>query len=251
MSTKPDWPAGVGRIILDEIDSTNAEAARRAPKLTIPTWILAHRQTKGRGRRGRPWADPAGNFSASLLMFPEEPLDRVAQNSFVVALALYHALRDVAPSEGYALKWPNDVLLNGTKIAGILLETSGSTAKVDWLVIGTGVNLAHAPEIADLEARATVPSCLEAQLGLRPAPEALLAALAHHFEELRATYLQRGFEAIRAQWLALAANLGGIVTARTMREDITGSFEDLDQEGNLILRTAKGRVAITAADIFF
>lgn len=184
-------------------------------------------------------------------MFPDEPLQDVALNSFIAALALRMALKDVAPSDGYALKWPNDVLLNGTKIAGILLETSGTQDSVDWLVVGIGVNLAHAPDIADVEPRATPPSSIAAQLGVRPAAEDLLSWLAFHFDTYRKLYLEAGFEAIRRLWLENAANLGQTITARTMRDETTGTFEDIDNEGNLILTTPTGRVAITAADIFF
>lgn len=254
MSTEFDddgWPIGVDRILLDEVDSTNAEAARHAATHKSPAWILAHRQTKGRGRRGRPWADPVGNFSASHLMFPDEPLKDVALNSFVAAVSLFWALKTLAPSDGYALKWPNDVLLNGTKIAGILLETSGTQDGVDWLVIGIGVNLVHAPDISDVEARATPPSSIQAQLGKAPDAEELLDIIAIDFAVNRKKLQNAGFEAIRGLWLQHAANLGGTVTARTMRDEITGTFEDLDAEGNLILQTPKGRVAITAADIFF
>lgn len=245
------WPLGVDRIVLDEVDSTNAEAARRAPDLNAPAWILAHRQTKGRGRRGRPWADPAGNFAASHVMFPEEPLRDVALNSFVVALALLDALKVAAPSGGYALKWPNDVLLNGTKIAGILLETSGTGDKLNWLTIGVGVNLRHRPDANSVEPRATPPSCLLEQLGTAPDPETLLNLLANTFAGHRKLFEDAGFPTIRNLWLRHAANLGQPITARTMRDEITGTFEDIDNEGNLILKTAKGRVAITAADVFF
>ncbi|MGB3244990.1 MAG: biotin--[acetyl-CoA-carboxylase] ligase [Sulfitobacter sp.] len=245
------WPEGVGRIVLDEIDSTNAEAARRADTTAKPTWILAHRQTSGRGRRGRPWADPVGNFSASHLMFPDEALKDVALNSFIAAVSLYQALKELVPSDGYALKWPNDVLLNGTKIAGILLESSGTRDKVNWLVIGIGVNLTHAPAIIDVEPRATPPSSVVAQLGKAPSAEELLSLLAIKFAANRQLYLSEGFNAIRLLWLRHAANLGAAITARTMRDEIAGTFEDIDNEGNLILATSKGSVAITAADVFF
>ena len=170
---------------------------------------------------------------------------------FIAALSLRMALIDVAPSEGYTLKWPNDVLLNGTKIAGILLETSGSQTRVDWLVVGIGVNLAHAPDITAVEPRATQPSSVAAQLGVRPSAENLLDWLAFHFDTYRKLYIEAGFEPIRRLWLRNAANLGATITARTMRDEMTGTFEDIDNEGNLILKTPEGRTAITAADIFF
>ncbi|HEX9857902.1 MAG TPA: biotin--[acetyl-CoA-carboxylase] ligase, partial [Paracoccaceae bacterium] len=126
MSVKPAWPEGVGRHILGTVDSTNAFAARLAPGLTGPAWVLAGEQTAGRGRRGRAWSSPRGNFHASLVMQPTEPPEVVALRSFAAALAL----RDTCVAltglpQAFALKWPNDVLLNGGKLAGILLESAG------------------------------------------------------------------------------------------------------------------------------
>ena len=124
--TGPDWPAGYGQRVLGEVDSTNAEAARIAGNLDGPEWILGLRQTAGRGRRGRGWADPEGNFAATLVLFPGEPAGRVALRSFVASLALLDAFVAVTGRpDGFALKWPNDVLLNGGKVAGILLEGAG------------------------------------------------------------------------------------------------------------------------------
>ena len=245
------WPVGTDRVILDEIDSTMTEAQRRASGTAAPTWIMAKRQTKGRGRRGRPWQDPVGNFAATLLLFPQEPLRDVALNSFVASIALRGALRTLAPSDGYALKWPNDVLLNGCKIAGILLESAGNADKVDWLAIGVGVNLQGRPPAEALEGRATPPSSIKAELGVDVDPEELLHLLAIDFDVHRRLLLDSGFDVIRRIWLRQAARLGEAITARTMREEFSGIFEDVDGEGNLILRTAEGREAITAADVFF
>ncbi|MEM8581197.1 MAG: biotin--[acetyl-CoA-carboxylase] ligase, partial [Pseudomonadota bacterium] len=113
------WPAGVEKRVLAEVDSTNAEAARIAPTLAGPTWILGLHQTAARGRRGRAWVNPRGNFAATLVMRPSEPPERVALRSFVAALALRDALvRATGQADAFALKWPNDVLLNGGKVAG-------------------------------------------------------------------------------------------------------------------------------------
>ncbi|MEW9919176.1 biotin--[acetyl-CoA-carboxylase] ligase [Marimonas sp. MJW-29] len=255
MSTDPGtsggWPDGVGRVILDEIDSTNAEAARRAPTLGGPTWIFTHRQTQGRGRRGRAWTDPAGNFAATLVFKPNEPLRAVALNSFVAAISLREALNALAPSDGYSLKWPNDVLLNGAKIAGILLESAGNAGQVDWLAIGIGVNLRAAPEAQAVEPGALRASSVEAELGVRIDPLQLLDLLAINMDANRRLMQTAGFDAIRRIWLSHAARRGEVITARTMRDEIRGTFEDVDAEGNLILRTAGGEVAVTAADVFF
>lgn len=248
-----DWPEGYGRRVLAEVDSTNAEAARVAPDLAGPTWILGLRQTQGRGRRGRAWMDPVGNFAATLVMRPNEAPDQVALRSFVAALALQDAFVAVSGrAAGFALKWPNDVLLNGGKVAGILLESAGlAGGHVRHIAIGIGVNLAHAPEPTAVEQQATRPVSLLSETGVAVTPEEFLDALAAayaHWEHQFATY---GFEPIRTAWLGRAARLGEVITARTLRQETVGTFETVDSAGNLVLNTAKGRVVIPAADVYF
>ena len=213
------WPAGIGRRVLTEVDSTNAEAARIAPTLTEPTWILALNQTAARGRRGRTWVNPPGNFAATYVMHPSEPPDQVAQRSFVAALALYDAL--VAASgrfQGLALKWPNDVLIDGDKVAGILLETSGQGDRVDYLAIGIGVNLVWAPDIADLDPDALPPIALADVIGGTINPENFLDILAPAFDHWERQFVTHGFAPIRAAWLSHAAKIGERITARTGTE---------------------------------
>ncbi|PHQ96410.1 MAG: biotin--[acetyl-CoA-carboxylase] ligase [Marinosulfonomonas sp.] len=246
------WPTGVTRRVLDEIDSTNAEAARIAPTLAGPEWILALRQTAGRGRRGRAWVDPVGNFAATYVMRPTEPADQVALRSFVAALALFDAIVSATGKPaGLSLKWPNDVLLNGGKVAGILLESIGSGKSVEHLSIGIGVNLCNAPEAGTVEPQALRPVSLANETGINIAPIEFLSLLAPAFAKWESQFTTYGFAPIREAWLARAARLGEVITARTGAEEITGTFETIDQSGNLVLSTAKGRRAIPAADIFF
>lgn len=247
-----DWPQGVGRRVLASVDSTMAEGGRLAPSLAGPEWILAHEQTSGHGRRGRAWSSPKGNFFASLVMRPTESPDKVALRSFVAALALRDALVAVTGREaGLALKWPNDVLLNGGKVAGILLESLGAGQGVSHLVIGIGVNLAAAPDARLLEQGAVAPVSLQGETGMRVAPDAFLDLLAPAYARFESQFTTYGFAPIRTAWLASAARLGETITARTMAETMTGRFETIDAAGNLILQTAKGQRVIPAADIFF
>ncbi len=247
-----DWPTGVARRVLDEVDSTNAEAARIAPTLAGSEWILALRQTAGKGRRGRTWIDPVGNFSATYVMRPTEPADQVALRSFVAALALFDTIVSATGKPtGLSLKWPNDVLLNGGKVAGILLESIGSGKGVDHLAIGIGVNLRNAPVAGAIETRALRPVSLANETGINILPSEFLSLLAPAFAKWETQFTTYGFAPIRETWLARAARLGEAITARTGAEEITGTFETIDQSGNLVLSTAKGRRAIPAADIFF
>lgn len=234
-------------MILASVDSTNAEAFRLAPSLTGPLWILAEEQSAGRGRRARAWASPRGNFHATLVMRVTEPPAEVALRSFAAALALRDAFVALtALPQAFALKWPNDVLLNGGKVAGILLEASGDT-----LAIGIGVNLIAVPPASAVEPGAVTPVSLLQETGLRIAPEAFLNALAPAYAAREAAFRQGGFAALRPDWLAHAARLGEVIRARTGTETREGVFDTVDAAGNLILRQKDATLAIPAAEVFF
>lgn len=246
------WPEGYGRRVLQVVDSTNAEAARIAPMLSGPEWILALDQSAARGRRGRPWRFLSGNFAATLVMRPEETAEVAALRSFVAALALLEACEAVTGChEGFALKWPNDVLLNGGKLAGILLESAGVGARLSHLAIGIGVNLIAAPEAGEVEAGAARPVSLSAETGVKATPEDFLGLLAVAYARHEAQFVIHGFAPIREVWLSRAARLGQQIVARTSRRDIKGRFETVDADGNLVLSTAEARHAIPAAEVFF
>jgi BirA family transcriptional regulator, biotin operon repressor / biotin---[acetyl-CoA-carboxylase] ligase len=250
LSVKADL--GAGRIVLPEIDSTNAEGFRRAASLPGPAWILAGVQTAGRGRRARPWSSPPGNFHGTLVLKPSEPPETVALRSFAAALALRDAFVDLTGlPQGFALKWPNDVLCNGGKIAGILLESQGLNTPDPVLCIGIGVNLIAAPDPSQVEPGAVPPVSLLQETGLRITPEAFLEALAPALAAWESTFRRDGFAPLREKWLTHAARLGEPIRARTGTDSREGVFEGIDAAGNLILRMAQGPVAIPAAEVFF
>lgn len=241
-----------GRIVLPEIDSTNAEGFRRAASFAGPTWILAGVQTAGRGRRARPWSSPRGNFHGTLVLKPTEPPETVALRSFAAALALRDALVAVTGlPQSFALKWPNDVLCNGGKLAGILLESQGLNGPDAVLSIGIGVNLIAAPDASQVEVGAVPPVSLLQETGLRLTPEAFLNSLAPAYADWEATFTTEGFAPLRDAWLSHAARLGETIRARTGTETREGVFQTIDSAGNLILRMAHGPVAIPAAEVFF
>lgn len=229
-----------------------SEAARLAPHLAGPAWILAREQTAARGRRGRAWQMPPGNFSATLLFRPKVTLPEAALYTFVSSLALEEALALVGgPHARLSIKWPNDVLLNGGKIAGILLESVGQGRQTASLAVGIGVNLAAAPPADRVEPGAVHPVSLLGETGIRIAPEDFLSPLAMAFDRWSRQYETYGFGPIREAWLARAARLGQPLTARTGQEVTEGIFETIDDTGAMILRTAAGPRAIAAADVFF
>jgi BirA family biotin operon repressor/biotin-[acetyl-CoA-carboxylase] ligase len=232
------WLASVG--------STNDEA-RRAALGGDPgrLWILAREQTEGRGRRGRGWASPPGNLYASALLIDPSPVAVAAQIGFVAGVALRGALSDLGADDEIRLKWPNDLVWRGAKLAGLLVE--GVTLPGEGLacVMGVGVNCASAP--AGL---AYPTDCLASALGRAVSPDELFAALALRFEDALALW-RRGanFAAIRAQWLAHAAGLGGPIRVAGAQGFRQGIFETLDAQGRLVLRGAEGPVAIEAGDL--
>lgn len=189
---------------------------------------------------------PAGNFAASLVWRPSgEPAD-LALRSFVASLALHDALTEMGVL-GLSLKWPNDVLLNGGKAAGILLECPAP----GLLILGIGINLIAAPSPEEVEPGATVPVSLLAASGLRVTPSAMLDALASAFAAREAQIATWGFAPIRTEWLKHAARLGQPIRARLVSETLSGTFEDVDEDGRLILRTEAGLRKVTAGDVFF
>lgn len=246
------WPEGVARHVLERVDSTNAEALRMAPQLSGPTWIMARRQEAGRGRRGRAWTDPQGNFAGTLLLRPAGGASDAARLSFVAALAVHDALKSLCgPQLNLSLKWPNDVLLNGGKLCGILLESSGSGGQVAALAIGIGINLAAAPDVDGIEPGALRPVSLKDETGLELTQDEVLDALAASFDHWWRQHRDYGFAPIRTAWLARAARLGETVTARTATAETVGRFDGIDDSGALILTGPRGRTLIPAADIFF
>ncbi|MGC9420059.1 MAG: biotin--[acetyl-CoA-carboxylase] ligase, partial [Rhodovulum sp.] len=206
------WPAGHDLILLDEIDSTMAEARRRAP-LSRPTWIAARRQTAAVGRRGRAWAAPEGNLSATLSFDPSCAPAQAALYSFVASYALYATLLAyVDDRAAISLKWPNDVLLSGGKLAGILLESDGAGGRITRLSIGIGVNLNTAPAAVALEPGAAPPVTLAEAIGEPVDPLEFLAFLAEHLAHQDAFFRANGFGPLRAAWLDRAARLGETIT---------------------------------------
>lgn len=217
-----------------------------------PFWLMARRQTAGRGRQGRLWIDPVGNFAATYCTTEPLPPTEAGLRSFVAALALHDALAG-ATGKGdlLTLKWPNDVLLKEGKLAGILLESSGQGGTVARLCIGIGVNLLVAPDPTSLPEDAQNPVSLKAQTGVELAPEDLLDRLAPAYAHWDARLRAEGFAPIRDAWLARAGRLGERVEVKTGPATRTGVFEGIDDAGALILRDGLMRHLLPAGDVHF
>ncbi len=243
------WPKGYGLKTFDVIDSTNEEAKRLAAAGEPgPVWISAARQTAGRGRRGRSWDSPTGNLAATLFLRPPKPAGECAQLSFAAAIAACDMLQGFAPDTPMRVKWPNDVLADGRKISGILLESASQGGdRLAWLAVGIGVNLAMHPEGLELPA-----TSLKALGATVPSADDALLQLAANFAKWYDAWVAEGFSALRDAWLARAAGLGGRIRARLANEETTGVFEGIDSSGALILRESAGTVRhIAAGEVFF
>ena len=233
---------------LDEIDSTNAEARRRAEAGEVgPLWITAARQTAGRGRRGRNWETGQGNLAATLLFVTDRPPAEAAQISFVAALAVADLADAFVPASKVSLKWPNDPMIAGRKTSGILVE-SGQHAGGLWVAVGIGVNLSTPPETSERPATAFA----EHMTAPPPKPLEALAVLSEAFERWRRLWQTAGFPPIAEAWTRRAHGLGEACTARLGHETVSGIAEGLDPDGALRLRLPDGMLRrITAGDVFF
>lgn len=250
-------PEGFGAVWFKTIDSTNDEAKRRAgegafsdakPNTWPNTWYVAGQQTVGRGRRGREWVSEPGNLYASLYLKPDCTVAEGAVLSFVAALAVADTLAEFASDTAdITLKWPNDVLFNGKKISGILLESStGTLGRLNWLVIGVGINLAHFPRQTAYPA-----TSLQAEGVDASNIEAVFEHLATHMADWLSRWRDEGFLSIRSAWMARAAFLGQRITISPDGEAREGKFCGLSDDGALMLKMDDGQTyEVPAGDVF-
>lgn len=232
-----------------EIDSTNAEAHRLAANGERgPLWLVAGRQTAGRGRLGRQWISEPGNLYATILFTITAPSPVMGQVSFPAALAVHETAASVLPKgpADLAIKWPNDVLLGGAKFAGILAETLSQNAdRTTTLAIGFGINIAHAPE------GTPYPVTTLAQHGASLAPLDLYMTLAEALTKWLAAWDEgRSFDVIRREWLSRASALGRTFAATSGRTSLSGAFVGLGDDGAMILELADGsRRAVHSGEV--
>lgn len=248
----------------DAIGSTNNEAlAAAAAGDPGGIWFAALHQTSGRGRRGRPWHSVPGNLAASLLIVPDASPERIATLGFVAGVALNRGLSAILPQGTFrigidgadgadgrsriALKWPNDVLADGAKLSGILLEASKTPDGSSAIVVGCGVNVLAAPE------GTPYPATSLRALGVERTAEEVFEALSDAWVEAFALWDDgRGVDAVLDLWRGSAAGIGAPVAVSQDGVVRRGIFETIDSTGRLIIRTDDGsRFPITAGDVHF
>lgn len=234
----------------DEIDSTILEARRRADRGDLgPVWLIAKTQTAGRGRRGRTWASLDGNLMATYLFATKRPPAEIALLSFATGLAIAESIDESIGAGRAALKWPNDVLIEGAKASGIMLDSGSLGDGGVWAALAFGVNLAVAPE--NLDQKTTSLRALLPPDAAAPEPLAFLTTLRPKLEAWSGRVDRDGFEPLRQAWLTRAHGLGQ--QARVVQGDQTleGRVAGLTSRGELELDTPSGRRLIAAGDIFF
>ena len=246
----PDgWPGGWTLIALGDVGSTNDEAQRRAAEgVAHGTVITARSQDRGRGRYRRHWVSPVGNLYTSIILRPPVEVAAAGQLGFVTALAIADLVAALLPAAEIGLKWPNDVLLAGAKVSGVLLEsTLTADGRIDAVIVGAGVNLISHPRDTLFPA-----GDLRAAGAGTVAPTAALSLYVTAFARWYHVWLTDGFAAVRRCWLDRAAGLNAPLAVRLDDETVSGVFEDVDTAGALVLRLPGGqRRTITTGDVFW
>lgn len=239
-------------LILDETDSTNAEARRRAEAGEVgPLWITARRQTAGRGRRGRKWESESGNLASTLLLLTRKSPAEAAQLTFAASLAVADLLDRYVPPALVTIKWPNDVLLAGRKTSGILIESGPAPSGGLWLAVGIGVNVNQTP--GDTERPATcIAEHLSQCVASPPSVDEATKALTEAFGVWLDRWTTLGFQPILDAWTARTPGLHGPCMARLTNETLAGVADGVEADGSLRLKLPDGSLRIiSAGDVFF
>ncbi len=254
MNESLNLPSPFRQIFYDSIDSTNEQAKRLGADLSSQqgeageiTVVRAKEQTAGKGRRGKSWASKPGNLYCSLLLRPGVPAAAAMQLGFVTANSVAEAVAAVLPRGTFVTcKWPNDVLVEGRKVAGILLESSAvGDVNVDWLVIGLGINIRHHPSQTRFPA-----TSLTSEGAGNVTVAGLLESLCLRFLAGFVTWRNLGFAPIRGAWLQRAWGLGEQITVRLEKETLHGAFKGLDADGTLVLNQDGRERRITVGNVF-
>lgn len=241
--------ANAPRVVFDEIDSTNAEAARRAGAGDVgPCWLRADRQSAGRGRRGRTWTSERGNLFLTYLGAYDRPPGEIALLSFAAALAVADVADNAVGRPVALVKWPNDVMVLGRKVSGILLESGALADGRTWVAVGIGINIATIPDGVDQPIGALSSFADGKAISVDAVEQTLRRRLGFWAGRLE----REGFAPLRKGWLARAHGLGAPAVARVGQEEIAGVPRGLTGDGALELELPDGRTRlITAGEVFF
>lgn len=241
---QPDVPAGCHLITFDSVDSTNEEAKALAQSgAEAGTVVWARQQVAGRGRHGRTWSSPPGNLYLSVIQRPDCSPGDAPQLGFVTGVALAEALGTLCDIP-VALKWPNDLMANGRKASGILLESAADAdGRLNWLIIGAGVNVASSPaELPDV-------TSLHEE-GVKITVEALLSAFLERLFWYIGQWRESGFQPIRERWMSYALPVGTQMRVKMPDGDVLGRFSGIDARGSLLIGSDGEARRIDMGDVF-
>lgn len=246
-----DLPKNYKILTYDILASTNDEAKKLAEAgAEHGTIIFSKSQTKGRGRSGREWVSGVGNLFVSIIIRTNKNAEELSQAAFPVALAAREAIgKHISKTKKIELKWPNDILINGKKAGGILLESNIKPAKktADWLVVGIGINVKMKPAVNDVET-----TCLFLEGMKKGAAEEVLQSFINSFHKHFPTWEKNGFKEIRTAWLKAAYGAKKNISVKTSTGKVTGKFETIDEKGFLVIKSDSGKkLTISTGDIFF
>ena len=249
MAEQPQLSGSVELIHFASVESTNDTAKQLAVcGAKSRTLVWADEQTRGRGRGGHDWHSPPGNLYSTIILRPGKSAQETAGLSFIAALAISDAMQELLPrSATLNLKWPNDVLIDGKKVAGILLESAAvGGGDAEWVIIGCGVNVASHPKKAGNNATSLAnEGCDNVDLGR------LLETYIRHLLDWEERWQVGGFSPIRTAWLQRATGIGKPVRVRLSTDEFEGLFTDMDTSGALLVELPDGDVRrVTAGDVF-
>ena len=241
-------------IWLDSVDSTNEEIKRRIQEFTKPTWIIARKQSKGRGRNGNTWFSSNGNFSGSIIFFPTVEHTQFHLFGFFVGVALYNTVKEIVPNDiDIRLKWPNDLMIENCKVAGILLESvQESIYHKSGLIIGIGVNIKSSPRLKTNSEKRYMTECLANFIDYKINRSIFFSEFNDQLVKLGSSIPEENLSSILKLWQARSYDKGSKVQISDNKGEInSGTFLGLDEIGGLILGENTGIKKIYSGDVYF
>ncbi|MEY3197316.1 MAG: hypothetical protein RLZZ59_687 [Pseudomonadota bacterium] len=239
------WLEKYDLLAFDDIGSTNDEAKNivlSTGKSNIVLW--AKTQYKGRGRYDRNWVSSEGNLYMSIIKKVSCDLATASQLSFVIGLAVYDSIAPLLQNKHLSLKWPNDIMIEDSKVGGILLESVTHNNEL-YIIIGVGLNIQHAPD------KISTATSLNNH-GIDVSPAYLLSSIIEKLEILIENWFTQGFQLIREKWLKSSYKLGEVVTIGSDNKRATGIFESINEEGGIVLKIASGeKYVLSTGEVFF
>lgn len=240
-------PDGFDHQAFLSIDSTNKEALRQIKNgAGSGLWITASEQIGGRGRGGREWVSKPGSLYSSLIYDTGKSLCHSAQLSFVTSLAVRETVAAFVSTDDVKCKWPNDVLVDGAKISGILLETYTKSGEKNLMIIGIGINVSHHPDHTLYRA-----THINENVPVEVTPNDVFGVLADKMAKWLNIWQEKGFSVIREEWLKSAKGQGDMIKVRLPDQELNGRFVDLDSQGALMLDMDSEIKLIHSGDVFF